>query len=54
MDIEAKAFLGHSDPAYYQRLVVLPNSRQLHIVTDGQEPGFDRGPMNKAWISPAR
>jgi GntR family transcriptional regulator len=40
MDIEAKAFFGRSDPAYYQRLVVPPNSRQLHIVTDGQEPGF--------------
>jgi DNA-binding GntR family transcriptional regulator len=42
MVIEARAFFGSQDPAYYQRITIPPNSRQLHIVTDGRDPGLGR------------
>jgi GntR family transcriptional regulator len=40
LDVEARAFFGRSDPAYYQRIVIPPSRRKLHVVTDGRERGM--------------
>jgi GntR family transcriptional regulator len=39
--IRALAFLGESDPIYYQQIFVPPTTRELHIVSDSREPGFE-------------
>ncbi|MBU1358317.1 MAG: GntR family transcriptional regulator [Gammaproteobacteria bacterium] len=34
------AFLGDSDPIYYQTIYTPPTPRELHIVSDSRAPGF--------------
>jgi hypothetical protein len=34
-----EAFLGRDSPIYYQELFMPPNPRQLHLASDGKDPG---------------
>lgn len=38
--IRALAYLGESDPIYYQRIWIPANKRELHIVSDSRAPGL--------------
>ncbi len=38
--IRALAYLGDSDPIYYQRIWIPANGRELHIVSDSRAPGL--------------
>jgi GntR family transcriptional regulator len=40
-EIHAHAYLRKREAIYYQRLIIPPTSRQLHIVADSSEPGFE-------------
>lgn len=38
--IRAFAYLGESDPIYYQQIWIPPNRRELHMVSDSRAPGL--------------
>jgi DNA-binding GntR family transcriptional regulator len=38
--IRARAYLGDSDPIYFQTIFTPPTERELHIVSDSRAPGF--------------
>ena len=38
--IRAFAYLGESDPIYYQQIWIPPNKRELHVVSDSRLPGL--------------
>ena len=40
MSLRAVAYLGDSDPIYYQQIFIPPTQRELHIVADNRARGF--------------
>lgn len=38
--LRVQAFLGETDPIYYQKIFTPPTERELHIVSDSRAPGF--------------
>ena len=38
--MRAQAYLGDSDPIYYQTIFTPQTKRELHIVSDSRSPGF--------------
>ena len=38
--IRALAYLGESDPIYYQQIWIPPNKRELHVVSDSRSQGL--------------
>lgn len=40
LSLRAVAFLGESDPVYYQQIFIPPTQRELHIVSDSRASGF--------------
>lgn len=38
--LRAHAFLGETDPIYYQKIFTPPTQRELHIVSDSRTPGY--------------
>ena len=40
MAIQARAFLGETDPIYYQQIFIPPTARELHIVSDSRTSGI--------------
>jgi GntR family transcriptional regulator len=41
IEIRAQAYLRKREAIYYQRLLIPPTNRELHIVADSSEPGFE-------------
>jgi DNA-binding GntR family transcriptional regulator len=39
--IRALAYLGESDPIYYQQIWIPANKRELHVVSDSRTPGLE-------------
>lgn len=39
--LQVFAFVGRQSPIYYQDLFIPPNTRTLHLASDGRDPGFD-------------
>jgi GntR family transcriptional regulator len=40
MSLRAVAYLGDSDPIYYQQIFIPPSQRELHIISDSRANGF--------------
>lgn len=40
MSLRAVAFLGETDPIYYQEIFIPPTDRELHIMSDSRATGF--------------